>query len=103
MTYMQSRRLIVLPQALYNMIPSMLSQFISTIKETSLGYVISVQELTYAANQVNNMLLTRSFEVYALLALTYFAVCGLLTLAVRQVERRIETGRRSAPLAGAPA
>ena len=32
----------------------MLSQFVSTIKETSLGYVISVNELTFAANQINN-------------------------------------------------
>ena len=33
---------VILPQALYNMLPSMLSQFISTIKETTLGYVINV-------------------------------------------------------------
>lgn len=98
MTYLQARRYIVLPQALYNMIPSMLSQFISTIKETSLGYVISVHELTYAAGQLNNTLLTRSFEVYALLALSYFAVCGVLTLAVKLIEHRIEAGRRSAPV-----
>lgn len=97
MTYMQARRHIVLSQALYNMLPSMLSQFISTIKETSLGYVISVHELTYSANQLNNTLLTRSFDVYALLALTYFAVCGLLTLAVKLIEHRVEAGRRSAP------
>ncbi|HSV53219.1 MAG TPA: amino acid ABC transporter permease, partial [Burkholderiaceae bacterium] len=38
---------VILPQALYNMLPSMLSQFISTIKETTLGYVINVQEMTF--------------------------------------------------------
>ena len=42
-------RLVILPQALYNMLPSMLSQFVSTIKETTLGYVINVPELTFAA------------------------------------------------------
>src|SRR5512140_1583328 len=52
--YMQAMRKIVLPQAIYNMVPAMLSQFVSTIKETSIGYVISVNELTFAANQVNS-------------------------------------------------
>src|SRR5882757_8160972 len=50
--------MVILPQALFNMLPSMLSQFVSTIKETTLGYVINVPELTFAANQINNQLLT---------------------------------------------
>lgn len=49
LTYLQTVRKVVLPQALYNMLPSIVSQFVSTIKETSLGYVISVQELTVAS------------------------------------------------------
>ncbi|MBH9710605.1 ABC transporter permease subunit, partial [Burkholderia contaminans] len=72
LSYLQTMRRVILPQALYNMLPSMLSQFVSTVKETSLAYVISVQELTYAANQINSVLLTKPFEVFALLALTYF-------------------------------
>src|SRR3546814_7209357 len=59
LSYTQTMRRIILPQALYNTLPSMLSQFISTVKETSLGFVISVHELTFAAAQVNNMLLTK--------------------------------------------
>ena len=51
LSYLQTMRRVILPQALYNMLPSMLSQFVSTVKETSLAYVISVQELTYAANR----------------------------------------------------
>lgn len=97
LSHLQTQRIVVLPQALYNMLPSMLSQFISTIKETSLGYVISVQELTFAANQVNGMLLTQPFEVYTLLALTYFALCFLLTSGVGWIERRIRRKRPSAP------
>ncbi|MGE8681161.1 MAG: amino acid ABC transporter permease, partial [Achromobacter marplatensis] len=56
--YWTTMRKVVLPQALFNVLPSMTSQFVSTIKETSLGYVISVNELTFAANQVNNLVLT---------------------------------------------
>jgi polar amino acid transport system permease protein len=84
---------IVLPQALHNMLPSMVSQFVSTIKETSLGYVISAHEVTFAASQVNNVLLTQPFEVYGILALTYFVLCFALTSLARTIERRISTGR----------
>lgn len=94
LSYLQTMTKVILPQALYNMVPSIVSQFVSTIKETSLGYVISVQELTFAANQVNNNLLTRPFEVFLILALIYFAVCFCLTQFAHALERRI-TRRRS--------
>ena len=87
---------VVLPQALQNMLPSMLSQFVSTIKETSLGYVISAHEVTFAAAQVNNVLLTQPFEVYGILALTYFTLCYSLTSLARFVERRISADRGGA-------
>ncbi|MGH1590196.1 amino acid ABC transporter permease [Methylobacterium phyllosphaerae] len=87
---------IVLPQALHNMLPSMLSQFVSTIKETSLGYVISAHEVTFAAAQVNNLLLTQPFEVYGLLALTYFTLCFTLTSCARLLEWRLARSRRQA-------
>jgi ABC-type amino acid transport system permease subunit len=45
------------------MIPSILNQLISLIKNTSLAYIISVNELTYAAYQVNAQLLTKPFQV----------------------------------------
>ncbi|QCI66989.1 amino acid ABC transporter permease [Phreatobacter stygius] len=88
---------VVLPQALHNMLPSMVSQFVSTIKETSLGYVISAHEVTFAASQVNNVLLTKPFEVYGILALTYFTLCFALTSLARFIERRISAERGAAP------
>ncbi len=95
LTHLQTQRIVVLPQVLYNVLPSILSQFISTIKETSLGYVISVNELTFAANQVNSILLTRPFDVYLLLAIIYFTLCFILTSCVRLLELRVERGRKS--------
>lgn len=97
LSYMQTMRRVILPQALYNMLPSMMSQFISTVKETSLAYVISVQELTYAANQINSVLLVRPFEVFALLALTYFTLNFILSLLVRLIEYRISRRRNAKP------
>lgn len=103
LTYLQAMRLVILPQALYNMVPSMLGQFVSTVKETSLGYVISVNELTFSANQINSILLTKPFGVYLILALTYFAVCFTLTQLARLLERRIARRRAGIPVAGTPA
>lgn len=91
--YVTSLRRVIVPQALYNVLPSMLSEFISTIKETSLGYVIGVQELTFAANQVNSQLLTQPLQVYLLLAATYFVICFALTRTVRYLETRLNRRR----------
>jgi polar amino acid transport system permease protein len=92
-SHLGAMRLVILPQALFNMLPSMLSQFVSTIKETTLGYVINVPELTFAANQINNQLLTKPFEVFFILAVIYYAVCWSLTRAAGALERRIEAKR----------
>jgi polar amino acid transport system permease protein len=100
-SHLGAMRLVILPQALFNMLPSMLSQFVSTIKETTLGYVINVPELTFAANQINNQLLTKPFQVFFILAVIYFVVCWSLTRAATALERRIATKR--AGLAGAKA
>jgi polar amino acid transport system permease protein len=92
-SYMGAMWRVILPQAIYNMLPSILSQFISTIQETTLGYVINVPELTFAASQINNQLLTKPFQVFFILALTYFIVCFSLTEMVRWLERRVALKR----------
>ncbi len=101
-SHLSAMRLVILPQALFNMLPSMLSQFVSTIKETTLGYVINVPELTFAANQINNQLLTKPFEVFFILAVVYYVVCWTLTRAAKALEQRIET-RRAGPRGAAGA
>ncbi|EJL86760.1 amine acid ABC transporter, permease protein, 3-TM region, His/Glu/Gln/Arg/opine family [Herbaspirillum sp. CF444] len=91
--YFRTIRFVILPQALYNMMPSMISQFVSTIKETSLGYVINVPEITFAANQVNNQLLTQPLAVFSILALVYFLLCFSFTELADYIERRITKKR----------
>ncbi|MGQ8634578.1 amino acid ABC transporter permease [Agrobacterium sp. DKPNP3] len=92
-SYALTIRSVVLPQALFNVLPSMTSQFISTIKETSLGYVIAVNELTFAANQVNSLLLTKPLQVFTILAITYFVVCFVLTRGLTALETSIRRKR----------
>jgi polar amino acid transport system permease protein len=94
MNYFKTLYRVILPQALYQMIPSILNQFINLIKNTSLGYIISVNELTYSAYQVNSQLLVRPFEVYFLLAMIYFLLCWSLGLMVFQIEKRIKIHRQ---------
>lgn len=93
MSYRKTMIKVVLPQALYNMVPSLISQFVSLIKETSIGYVISVQEMTFSANQINTQLLTKPFEVFAILALTYYILCFCLTQLAKLAERQITRKR----------
>jgi ABC-type multidrug transport system fused ATPase/permease subunit len=98
-------RFIILPQALYNMIPSIISTFVSTIKDTTLGYVINVPDLTFAASQVNNQLLTQPFQVFFILAVVYYAICWSLThvanmaRAPHHAPPRGSFRRRRAPVA----
>ncbi|SAK91582.1 amino acid ABC transporter permease [Caballeronia ptereochthonis] len=100
MSYMKTMRSVILPQALYNVVPSMVTQFVSTIKETSLGYIINVQELSFAADQINNRLMTKPFPVYLIVALSYFVLCYALTQLAHYLERRIT--RKRAGRAGKP-
>ena len=93
MSYLGTMRAIILPQALYNVLPSMVTQFVSTVKETSLGYIINVQEISFAADQINNRLLTKPFSVYLILALSYFVLCYALTRFARYLERRVTKKR----------
>ena len=83
----------LLPQALFNSIPSILNQLISLIKNTSLAYIISVNELTFSAYQINTQLLTKPFQVYFILAAIYFGICYALSTLVGRFEARVH-GRR---------
>lgn len=85
--------LVILPQALYNALPALVGQFISIIKETSLGYVIGVQEFTFSAAQINSVELTKPVEVFSLLALVYFVLCFCLSQSARWLETRINSAR----------
>ena len=87
--YLSTLRLVLLPQALRHMLPSLVNQFVSTIKETSLGYIIGLTEVSFIATQINTQVFTLPTQVYLVLALTYFVLCfGLSRLAYR-LERRL--------------
>ena len=86
--YVSTMRSIILPQALRHMLPSLVNQFVSTIKETSLGYIIGLSEVSFIASQINGLVLTKPVQVYFLLGLTYFILCFSLSRAAFLIERR---------------
>ncbi|TEE40962.1 amino acid ABC transporter permease [Pseudomonas aeruginosa] len=86
--YLASMRLVILPQALRNMLPSLVNQFVSTIKETSLGYIIGLAEVSFIASQINTQVFTLPTQVYLILGLTYFILCFGLSRFAFWLERR---------------
>jgi polar amino acid transport system permease protein len=98
--YARAMRRVILPQALRSMLPSLVNQFISTIKETSLGYIIGLTEVSFIAAQINTQVFTHATQVYLLLALTYFCLCFGLSSVASLLERRL--ARRAPPSAARP-
>ncbi len=93
LSYWQSMRYVILPQALVNMIPSLVSQFVSTLKATSIVYVIGVEEVTFVGQQINSIELTSALQTYLILAGFYFAVCLALSRLAARIETRIQKRR----------
>ena len=89
LSHVQAMIFIILPQALFNMIPSFVNQFVSLTKDTSLAFIIGVNELTKAATQINNRTLTAPTEIFITIAVLYFIICYCLTEFSRYLERRI--------------
>ena len=98
--YFQALRLVVLPQALRHVLPSLVSQLVATIKATSLGYIIGLSEVSFIATQINTLVFTKAVEVYLVLALTYFVLCFGLSRLAFLLERRL--GPRSEAMRGTP-
>ncbi|EPA99489.1 glutamine ABC transporter, permease protein [Pseudomonas sp. G5(2012)] len=88
-SYLAAMLLVILPQAFRNMLPSLVNQFVSTIKETSLGYIISLSEVSFVASQISAQLLTRPVEIYAVLGLTYFVMCFSLSRFAFWLEKHL--------------
>lgn len=89
LSYFQNLRFIILPQSLKFMLPSLVNQFVATIKETSLGYVIGLSEISFIATQINNRVFTKPIEVYFILGLTYFVLCFGLSRFAFYLEQNL--------------
>ncbi|MCS7461042.1 amino acid ABC transporter permease [Paenibacillus doosanensis] len=89
LSYVQTLWHIVLPQGLRRMVPPMVSQFISLLKDTSLAIVISLPDLMHNSKIVIGQSYNYTLPILALVALLYFAVNYALSLAAKRMENRL--------------
>lgn len=89
LSYLETLRLVTLPQALRHMLPSLVNQFVSTIKDTSLGYIIGLTEVAFIASQINTQVFTLPTQIYLILAGTYFILCFGLSRFAYRLERKL--------------
>ena len=89
--YWKTMRKISLPQAIRTMIPSIINQFIITVKDTSILSVIGFPELVLAAKQVQANTF-KAFETWAIVGIMYLIVITILSYLAKLVERRMNRG-----------
>lgn len=84
---------VILPQAFRIVIPSIVNQFIITIKDTSILSVIGLPELTFNGK----IIVARNFEsfkIYTMIGIMYFIVIMILTKVSSLIERRMSYGSK---------
>ena len=90
--YWRAMQRVILPQAIRTMIPSIINQFIITLKDTSILSVIGFPELVNTAkNVVANTFM--SFQTWGIVAVMYLIVITLLAKLAKILERRLNRGR----------
>src|SRR5262245_24635349 len=88
LSYGPMMRHVILPQALRNMIPALVTQFIVLFKDTSLASIIGYVDLTKAAQIVNNREI-RPFELYLFIAVIYWLCSYSMSKYARHLEVRL--------------
>lgn len=91
-------RRIVLPQALRNVTPSLVSQVVSLLKDTSLGYVVAFTEMLYRAQVLTsyNRLL---IQTYVVVTLVYLVVNGAISWFAAWLRKRLDAPGDAVPVA----
>jgi glutamate/aspartate transport system permease protein len=88
LTYFQSMRYIILPQAFRAMTPVLLTQAIILFQDTSLVYVVGLRDFLVSAEIVANRD-QRLVEMFLFVALVYFILCFAASIGVKYLQKRI--------------
>ncbi|MGW1378058.1 ABC transporter permease subunit [Streptomyces sp. NPDC002446] len=87
---------VLIPQAVRAMLPTIISQLVVTLKDTSLGYIITFEELLFIARQMSTNIIVNGNDTYVpVIVVTgtiYVAMCLTLSALANWIERR---GRRA--------
>lgn len=92
LSYGASMWLVVIPQAIRTMIPSIINQFIITLKDTSILSVIGFPELTNVGKTIMGNTF-KNLETWAIVGIMYMVVIVTLSKVSKKIERRINRGR----------
>lgn len=92
LSYGAGMSLIVIPQAVRTMIPSIINQFIITLKDTSILSVIGFPELTNVGKTIMGNTF-KNLQAWAIVGIMYLIVITILSKISKQIERRINRGR----------
>lgn len=89
----QTLQVVLFPQAVRAMLPTIISQLVVVLKDTALGYLILYPELLFQANGLgNNREWGLSSALFA--GAIYVVLCSILSATARLIERRTGAGRR---------
>lgn len=93
LSYAKAMRKVILPQALRTMLPTIINQFIITLKDTSLISVIGPRELTQNGKIIAANASSMVMPIYLAVAIFYLVVCTVLSRMAKFVERRVSYGK----------
>jgi len=88
MTYLQAMRYVILPQTFRHMLPPLIAQFATLVKDTSLGYIVGLIELTKTGTIIY-MGYFNTMETIYVIAIIYFVLNYLLGQLAVWVHRRV--------------
>jgi len=89
LTFFARLRLIILPQAIKNILPALGNQFVYVLKMSSLVSVIGIADLTRKANELV-VTTYRPLEIYTFLILEYLILILFVSYLVRKLEKKLK-------------
>ena len=92
LTYIQSMRYIIVPQAVKNILPALANEFISLVKESAIVAFVGVTDIMFVANSVKNSTYN-GFGPYLFAALIYFVITFTLSKLVGLLEKKMTVER----------
>ncbi len=87
----QAMQSVILPQAVVRMIPPLGNEFIALIKNSALVSLLTIHDLMHEGQKIISVSY-RSLEVYLAIAVVYFVLTGLTSLALRKLEQHLKAG-----------
>lgn len=93
MTQWQNMQLIILPQAIKNILPAIANEFVTIIKESSICYTIGVQEIMYGVNSIKAATFSIG-EPLIIAAIVYFCLTFPTSKIIAYFERKMSVGDR---------